>query len=75
MSLDSVGADGILVTVVLAAATFIVFCFQGERERETPFLKLELLVLGNVAGIHQIRMTVTTTCHYLTMCLKVPVEI
>lgn len=40
MSLDSVGADGILVTVVLSAATFIVLCSQEEKDRETSFLKL-----------------------------------
>lgn len=35
VSLDSVGADGILITVVLPIATFIVLCLQGEKERDT----------------------------------------
>lgn len=33
VSLDGVGADGILITVVLPAATFVVLCLQGEKER------------------------------------------
>lgn len=35
VSLDSVGADGILVTVVLPAAAFIMLCLQGEKKRDT----------------------------------------
>lgn len=43
VSLDSVGTDGILIAVVLPAATFIVLCLQDKKERETPFHKLESL--------------------------------
>lgn len=33
VSLDSVGADGILIAVVLPAATVVVLCLQGKKER------------------------------------------
>lgn len=35
VALDSVGADGVLITVVLPAATLVVFCPQREKERDT----------------------------------------
>lgn len=31
VSLDSVGADGILITAVLPTATLVVLCLQGEK--------------------------------------------
>lgn len=58
VSLDSVGADGILIAVVLPAATVVVLCLQGKKER-TPF-QLESLTLEKVAGTHQVRMQVAT---------------
>lgn len=60
MSSDSVGADGILITVVLPTATFVVLCTQREKGRETPLFKLESPMLKRLVGTPQIGMTVTT---------------
>lgn len=49
MALDGVGADGVLIAVVLPAATFVVLCPQGEKEREAPLLKLESLMLEKIS--------------------------
>lgn len=38
VSSDSVGADGILITVVLPTATFIVLCTQREKRKRDTFI-------------------------------------